>query len=99
MFVRKKKNKSGVISVQIIDKVSGKSKLVKTIGSSSKAEEVSHLVGQREQWIKRKKGQLDLDFDNERKEAERFFNSIQKLNLSGTDLLLGSIPPAKYILF
>ncbi len=34
MFVREKVNKSGVVSVQVITKVNGKSKLVKTIGSS-----------------------------------------------------------------
>jgi len=41
MFVRKKQNKSGVISVQIIDKSSGKYKVVKTIGSSSDEKQVS----------------------------------------------------------
>jgi hypothetical protein len=34
MFVRKKVNKSGSISVQVISKIKGKSKLIKTIGSS-----------------------------------------------------------------
>lgn len=34
MFIRKKKNPSGVISVQIIDKSKGKYKVVHTIGSS-----------------------------------------------------------------
>ncbi len=32
MFVRKKTNKSGVISVQVIEKRAGKSVLIKTIG-------------------------------------------------------------------
>jgi len=40
MFVRKKKNKSGVVSVQVIDKSSGKYKVKKTIGSSSKPDEI-----------------------------------------------------------
>src|SRR5690554_3172543 len=35
MFVRKKKNPSGVISVQVIDKSSGKYVVRKTVGSSS----------------------------------------------------------------
>jgi hypothetical protein len=37
MFARQKKNKSGVISVQVIDKSSGKYKLIKTrqYGSSA----------------------------------------------------------------
>jgi len=35
MFIRKLKNRSGSISVQIISKASGKYKVIKTIGSSS----------------------------------------------------------------
>jgi len=35
MFVRQKKNKSGVVRVQIIDKSYGHYKLYKTIGSSN----------------------------------------------------------------
>jgi hypothetical protein len=34
MFIRQKKNKSGVISIQIIDKSSGKYNVFKTIDSS-----------------------------------------------------------------
>ncbi len=44
MFVRKKKNKSGAISVQIIDKSSGTYKVIKTIGSSSIVSEVDNLI-------------------------------------------------------
>ena len=40
MFVRKKKNKSGSISVQIISKEGGKYKVVKTIGSSKYSKEI-----------------------------------------------------------
>ena len=44
MFVRKKQNISGVISVQIIEKISGKSTLVKTIGSSADSIVIASLV-------------------------------------------------------
>lgn len=40
MFVRKKKNKSGVISIQVIEKSKGKYKVLKTIGSSSRDLEI-----------------------------------------------------------
>jgi hypothetical protein len=40
MFIRKKKNPSGIISVQVIDKSGGKYKVFKTIGSSSDIEEI-----------------------------------------------------------
>jgi hypothetical protein len=35
MFIRKKKNPSVIISIQVIDKSGGKYKILKTIGSSS----------------------------------------------------------------
>ena len=44
MFVRKKKNKSGSVSIQIISKTSGKYKVVETIGCSSNDYEIEQLV-------------------------------------------------------
>lgn len=44
MFIRKKQNKSGSISVQIISKVKNKYKLVKSIGSSKDQNEIAKLV-------------------------------------------------------
>jgi hypothetical protein len=52
MFVRKKPNKSGVISIQVIDKSSGKYKLIKTIGSSSESAEIERLVQKGKEFIK-----------------------------------------------
>ncbi|MGM1057616.1 MAG: IS1634 family transposase, partial [Bacteroidota bacterium] len=44
MFLRKLKNRSGSISVQIISKDSGKYKVIKTIGSGSTEQEVQKLI-------------------------------------------------------
>jgi len=44
MFVRKKKNKSGSISVQIIDKSQGGYKVVTTIGSSKDKNEINSFI-------------------------------------------------------
>ena len=43
MFIRKKKNKSGSISIQIISKKSGKYKVVESIGSSKDEKEIEEL--------------------------------------------------------
>jgi hypothetical protein len=59
MFVRSKKNKSGVISVQVIDKSSGKYKVIKTIGSCSDQSVVQKLVEQGNHWIKEHTGVLE----------------------------------------
>ncbi len=43
MFVRKKQNKSGSISIQIIQKINRINKVIKTIGTSSDPEEIEKL--------------------------------------------------------
>jgi hypothetical protein len=43
MFVRKKKNRSGSISIQIIQKVNRVNKVIKTIGSSKDPDEINRL--------------------------------------------------------
>jgi transposase len=91
MFVRKKKNRSGVVSVQVIDKSSGKYKMIKTIGSSSDADQIERLVRGGENWIKQKLGLLEIDFSNERQKTEQFFESIEQITVHGTELLLGKI--------
>ena len=91
MYLRKKKNKSGVISVQVIDKSTGKYKVIKTIGSSSNPLEVENLVIQGKQWIKQKQGIIELDFTNKEEQIKAFINNIEQLNRKGIELLLGKI--------
>lgn len=91
MFVRKKKNKSGVISIQVIDKSSGKYKLIKTIGSSSNTQEVECLFGKGLQWIREYQGQFEIDFQDEKQLFSKFISGIQQVTVIGTDLLLGKI--------
>ncbi len=62
MFIRKKRNKSGVISILIITKFSGKSKLVKTIGSSSDENELKRLIKEVQYYLGTFGGQKILDF-------------------------------------
>lgn len=91
MFVRNKKNKSGVVSVQVIDKSSGKYKMLKTIGSSSDEDEIAKLVKIGENWIKTKTNSLEFDFGGHRRLTENVLNNIKQVNISGTSLLLGKL--------
>lgn len=91
MFVRKKKNPSGIVSVQVIDKSSGRYKVMKTIGSSSDASEVNQLVGQGYKWIANHGGQLPLDLDDEVQQAKIFLDGIDRVTVAGTQRLLGRI--------
>lgn len=43
MFIRRKPNKSGSFSVQVIDKVRGHYKLIKSFGSSKLEEELTAM--------------------------------------------------------
>ena len=59
MFVRKKKNSSGSISVQVIDKTKGY-RVVKTIGSSAIPEELDRLTALGRAFIESRKNQYSL---------------------------------------
>lgn len=91
MFVRKKKNPSGVVSVQVIDKSHGQYTVMKTIGSSADQTVVEQLVRQGHQWIARQSGQLPLDLNDEVSQAEAFLKSIDQITVAGTHRLLGAI--------
>ncbi|SMD42898.1 Transposase [Aquiflexum balticum DSM 16537] len=91
MFVRKKPNKSGKISVQVIDKIKGRYKVAKTIGSSSDNAEVEELVSLGEEWIRNYKGILDIPFNNEEQVAESVLESVENITVSGTELLLDNV--------
>jgi transposase len=91
MFVRKKPNKIGKISVQVIEKVRGSYKVAKTIGSSSDGAEVEELVSCGEEWIRNYKGILDIPFYNEEQVAESVLESVENITVSGTELLLDRI--------
>lgn len=91
MFVRQKRNKSGVISVQVIDKSSGKYKLKQTIGSSADAARIEQLVKEAERWIRKHTGINELDFEDTDKLFEQFIQAISHIKVVGVELLLGKI--------
>ena len=61
------------------------------MGGSNQSKQVADLVAQGQQWIKKQTGRLDFDFTNEEQLFEKIFNSIDRLELRGLDLLLGKI--------
>lgn len=91
VFVRKKKNKSGVISVQIIDKSTGKYRMVKTIGSSPVLSEVEGFVIEGKEWIKKHTGIQEFDFTDYNLHTDLVLQGIEQISVQGPDLLLGKI--------
>lgn len=91
MFVRKKKNDSGKICVQVIDKSKGRYKVLHTVGSSFSAHEINQYVQQAHLWIKEHTGKLEIDFSNQDKFIEKALENISRHELIGLELLLGKI--------
>ncbi len=101
MYLRKKRNKSGSISVVVVDKSSGKYKEVKTIGIAKNASDVTSLIERGRRWISDYDEHLHprLDFDGgvvssrerERQEMERAISSIENVLLNGCELILDSV--------
>jgi hypothetical protein len=63
VFVREKKNITGTISVQVIDKSRGKYRVVTTIGSSADKNEIDDYVAKGKQYIVKHSKQISLDFE------------------------------------
>ena len=91
MFVRQKKNKSGVISVQVIDKSIGRYKVLKTIGSSANTAEIEALLIKAHDFIKEYTGVQEFDFTNSNAIVHTILNNISSHKLAGIELVLGKI--------
>lgn len=91
MFVRCIKNKNGKTYVQIVDKSSGKYKVLKNIGNSSDTEQVNQFMLIGKQYIENQIGLQQFDFSNEIVLYKQILSSIKTHKLAGIDLLLGKI--------
>jgi transposase len=93
MFIRHKQNKSGSISIQVIDKSKGKYKVLRTMGSSSDVSEIELLCQKAQKAISELTQQPKLSFNQleELQFADTFINAIQTFNLVGPELLLGKL--------
>ena len=93
MFIRKKPNKSGSFSVQIISKIKGINKVVKTIGSSRTKEGIDLLLGQANQEINNIRNQTSLFVFEDDSKIVRFLNTLDNANVSviGPELVFGKI--------
>lgn len=64
MFVRKKNNRSGTISVVVVSKAHGKFTEVKKFGVAKSEEEADELFQKAQVWLRTHGGQQELDFDD-----------------------------------
>jgi len=93
MFVRKKKNRSGSISIQIIDKSYGTYRVLKTIGSASDEIEIERLYREATEEIPRLFNQLTLSFDQEKVQQSHSVEDLSNddIRVIGPELVFGHI--------
>jgi transposase len=84
MFVREKKNKSGTVSVQIIDKSSGRYRVAKTVGTSSDPEEITYLRKKAYAIIPTLIGQTRIDFWSEN--TKEFIGALRRVKTSQVEV-------------
>ncbi len=93
MFIRKKRNNSGSISIQILTKVGRKNRLLKTVGCArtKREEELLELLAKTD--LQRLQGDQSLFEEHDDLVVDNFVNGIANDDLSvvGTDLILGKI--------
>jgi transposase len=93
MFLRKLKNRSGSISIQIISKAGGKYKVVKTIGSGSTEQEIQKLQYLGKQEIAHLSGQQKLFVSETDTIIDSIFSSLSNASIRviGPELIFGKI--------
>lgn len=93
MFVRRKQNKSGTTSIQVIAKVDGKYRLQKSFGSSRDESVLASLERQARQWADEHEFGEDLFATEGAEEYDAIFAGIgqEQLRLVGPDLIYGRL--------
>lgn len=93
MFIRKKKNNSGSISIQIITKINRNNKVLKTVGCAKTKREEELLILLAKTEIERFQGMQSLFVEHDDLVVENFVKGIANdhLQIIGQELILGKI--------
>ena len=93
MFIRKKRNRSGSTTIQILQKRDGKNIILENIGTANDLVEIDFLYQKAIKEIQRlqKANILPFEEDKELAFVDTFVNYINSFSLVGPSLLLGRI--------
>ena len=93
MFLRKKKNRSGSTSVQIISKAHGKYKVVQTIGSGDTEQEIQKLWYLGKQEMERLSAQSSIFISEQDTVVEQVMESLANASIRtvGPELIFGGL--------
>ena len=90
MFIRRKPNKSGTVSIQVVDKRGGRYVVVKSFGASRDDPELVRMESEASHYIDTYGGQLTLDFQASTPEERlrQIVGGIKGIRQNGVQLLL-----------
>ncbi len=93
MFIRKNKNRKGGFSIQLVQKIQGRYKLVKTIGTGNSSQEVEFLFQKARQELQRLSGTQTLFASKDDALIESFLNNLHnaQVQVIGPELIFGKI--------
>ena len=93
MFIRKNKNRSGSISIQIIEKVGRKNRLLKTMGSGHNEKEIELLMTKAKLEMKKLTKQSSLFFSEGGGELRKILNKLSNrdISIAGPQIILGKV--------
>lgn len=93
MYIRKLKNRSGSVSVQVIQKIKGRYKVIKTIGCATLLHEIEELEDQARQEIENLSGQPKLFVSHEDHVVETFLSALSNSDIRtvGPEIVFGKI--------
>jgi transposase len=91
VFIRELKSRTGKIYIQVVDKSSGKYKVLKSFGGAVELNQQEALRKAAREWMQNNSRFPQFDFSKSDKVVEQLFDSITSVKRVGYDLLLGSI--------
>lgn len=96
MYVRKKHNRSGTVSIVIVDKSSGKYKEVKTIGVAQDKHQEASLLAKAKEWIEKHTKGEDIFRAHQQEQEElqltkHLLSKIENILLNGIQLLVNRV--------
>lgn len=94
MFVRRQHNKSGSVSIYVVDKSRGRYDVVKSFGSARTAAEADLLENKAREWVREQEGAPDTLFDQmDEAQLREYAATLQdgRIELAGPELYFGEI--------
>jgi hypothetical protein len=96
MFVKRKKNRSGSVTVVVVAKKDGQSCYLKTMGTSDNPVEIEAYYHQGKKWIADQLGSRDLFTEHarvkeEQQTIEHLLSNVENILLNGTQLILNRV--------